>query len=147
MSETFTIRRQVEFNHCDPAGMVFYPRYFEMISALVERFFADVVDFSWIDMGALNGGMGTPTGNIEVRFRKPSRLGDWLDFSLSIERLGRSSATFAITCASGGETRFDCISTVVYANTYEGASAPWPDAVRDRMSRYMTSQDTKKEAL
>ena len=35
MSDTFTIRRQVEFNHCDPAGIVFYPRYFEMISAVV----------------------------------------------------------------------------------------------------------------
>ncbi len=127
--------------------MVFYPRYFEMISSLVERFFADCVSFSWIEMGALGGGMGTPTGNIEVRFHKPSRLGDWLDFSLSIKRLGRSSATFAIICASDGEIRFSCTSTVVYADTTEGASAPWPDAVRERMSRYMTSKVIEKEAL
>ena len=30
----------VRFQHCDPAGIVFYPRYFEMISQSVEEWFA-----------------------------------------------------------------------------------------------------------
>ena len=33
----------IEFNHCDPAGIVFYPRYFEMTNSVVENFFADEV--------------------------------------------------------------------------------------------------------
>lgn len=33
---------QIEFNHCDPAGIVFYPRYFEMVNSVIENFFADV---------------------------------------------------------------------------------------------------------
>ena len=47
MTERFVLSRQIEFNHCDPAGMVFYPRYFEMISATVERFLADEIDYGW----------------------------------------------------------------------------------------------------
>ena len=27
----------IEFNHCDPAGIVFYPRYFEMWGCLMAR--------------------------------------------------------------------------------------------------------------
>ncbi|MFD1807906.1 hypothetical protein ACFSHQ_06310 [Gemmobacter lanyuensis] len=29
---------QIEFNHCDPAGIVFYPRYFEMTNSVIENF-------------------------------------------------------------------------------------------------------------
>ena len=137
MTETFTIRRQVEFNHCDPAGIVFYPRYFEMISALIERFFSDGLSFSWADMGTLEGGMGTPMGHIDVRFRAPSRLEDWLELSLNVDHLGTSSARFAITCTCEGALRFECSATVVYANTTEGKSAPWPDSLRATISRYM----------
>ena len=31
----------VRFGHCDAAGWVFYPRYFEMISDFVEDWFED----------------------------------------------------------------------------------------------------------
>ena len=41
---------QVEFNHCDPAGIVFYPRYFEMTNSVVEIFFREVVRHSYADM-------------------------------------------------------------------------------------------------
>ena len=40
---TYTRHIRIEFNHCDPAGIVFYPRYFEMTNSVVENFFADVV--------------------------------------------------------------------------------------------------------
>ncbi|MBY0236971.1 MAG: acyl-CoA thioesterase, partial [Burkholderiaceae bacterium] len=35
----FERRELVRFGHCDPAGIVFYPRYFEMLNALVEDWF------------------------------------------------------------------------------------------------------------
>ncbi|WP_417267697.1 acyl-CoA thioesterase [Celeribacter baekdonensis] len=138
MTETFSIRRQVEFNHCDAAGIVFYPRYFEMISSLTERFFSDALDFSWASIG-LSEGYGTPMGNIEVRFHAPSQLEDWLDLSLQLERIGRSSATFLITCACEGAPRFTCKATVVYANIKTGGSEPWPETPRAKMSRYLTA--------
>ncbi|WP_407493028.1 acyl-CoA thioesterase [Pseudooceanicola sp. MF1-13] len=146
MSQIFRLTRTVEFNHCDPAGMVFYPRYFEMISATIERFLADAVDYSWTDMGVFSGGMGTPMGRIEVRFANPSYLGDDLDFDLSLSRLGSASATFAIRCSCADQTRFDCTATIIHAETGGGSSAPWPAPVRDRMGAYVTTNDetTKK---
>lgn len=145
MSQTFRLTRQVEFNHCDPAGMVFYPRYFEMISATIERFLADAIDYGWGDMGVSGGGMGTPMGRIEVRFATPGYLGDMLDFDLHLTRLGRSSATFAIRCACGDEVRFDCAATIVHARTGGGGAVAWPDDVRDRLTPYLSPSDTPAE--
>jgi 4-hydroxybenzoyl-CoA thioesterase len=139
VTKTFTLKRQVEFNHCDMAGIVFYPRYFEMISSSIERFFADAMEFSWGEMRQTGGGMGTPMGSIDVRFRAPSRLGEWLEFTVFIKRLGTSSSTFNLTCVSDGETRFTGSATVVYANTSTGKSAPWPDSLRSKMSTYLMS--------
>ena len=28
----FTMPQKVQFKHCDPAGIVFYPRYFELLN-------------------------------------------------------------------------------------------------------------------
>ncbi|MGI3171073.1 acyl-CoA thioesterase [Pseudooceanicola sp. C21-150M6] len=137
MSRRFILRRQVEFNHCDPAGMVFYPRYFEMISATIERFLADEIGYGWADTGVSSGGTGTPMGHIEVRFKAPSLLGDWLDFSLAIQRLGRASATFEIICSGADAPRFTCSATIVHAETGGGRSLPWPDPVRDRMTPFI----------
>ena len=38
---------QIEFNHCDPAGIVFYPRYFEMVNSVCENFFREVAGLSY----------------------------------------------------------------------------------------------------
>lgn len=139
MSQRFRLTRPVEFNHCDPAGIVFYPRYFEMISATIERFLADAIDYSWTRMGVFSGGTGTPLGHIEVTFRTPSFLGDMLDFDLGLTRIGRSSATLAIHCSCAGQARFDCSTTMIHAQTGGGTSVPWPDPVRARMAAYLTA--------
>ncbi len=71
----------VEFNHCDPAGIVFYPRYFEMTNSVVENFFAEVVGRSYARI-SMQDRNGVPTVRLEATFRRPSRLGDRLAFML-----------------------------------------------------------------
>ena len=143
MSQPFTLRRQVEFNHCDPAGIVFYPRYYEMISALVERFFADACGMGWGQM--TQGGTGTPMGEIRIRFAAPSRLEDWLDLSLTVRAIGRASATFDLACHCAGELRFSGEATVIHAtlgdSTAPGRALRWPEALRSEMSRYLSAPD------
>lgn len=141
MSEVFSLKRQVEFNHCDPAGIVFYPRYFEMISAVQERFFADACGMSWAEMTANN--FGTPMGEINVRFSAPSRLGDILDFSLGIDRLGGASADLTITCTCDDELRFTCHATIVHVSLSQTKSTRWPEALRGAMTAYL--QDKRKK--
>ena len=125
---------QVEFNHCDPAGIVFYPRYFEMTNSVVENFFNDVVGRSFASMhrGADNG---VPTVSLAAEFVAPSRLGDKVLFSLKVEKLGRSSVSLKIAGHMGAELRLRVALTLVWIDGMK--SAAWPDAMRARLVAYM----------
>lgn len=121
----------VEFNHCDPAGIVFYPRYFEMTNSVTENFFAEVVGRSYAQM-TMRDGNGVPTVRIEVDFRAPSRLGDRLDFTLEVVRLGTTSVTFLIAARAAGEHRIEARLTLVWVSP-EGRAEPWPADMRARL--------------
>ncbi|WP_265502147.1 acyl-CoA thioesterase [Paracoccus beibuensis] len=120
-----TYRRTIaiEFCHCDPAGIVFYPRYAEMVNHMVENFFLEEVGHGFGSMMA--AGQGMPTVRLEIDFRKPSRLGDRLEWTLEVEHLGRTSARFRVTA----EDRLEARSTVVWmARNF--TPSPWPDDIR-----------------
>lgn len=131
---TYTRLIQIEFNHCDPAGIVFYPRYFEMTNSVVENFFNDVVgrSFAQMHVAAQNG---VPTVAIEADFMAPSRLGDKVLFSLVIVKLGRSSVTVCIEGRMGDEVRMRATLTLVWIDGMKAAA--WPDAMRARLQAYM----------
>jgi 4-hydroxybenzoyl-CoA thioesterase len=132
---SYTRRIQVEFNHCDPAGIVFYPRYFEMTNSVMENFFADDIGYSYARMMA--EGRGVPTARIEANFRAPSRLGDRLDVTLDVTRLGRSSFNATITGRCADELRLTVDLTLVWVDG--GRSQPWPEAIRTRLAAHLTA--------
>ncbi|MDR5653600.1 acyl-CoA thioesterase [Ruixingdingia sedimenti] len=129
----------IEFNHCDPAGIVFYPRYFEMINSVVENFFADVVGCSFAQMHAEGHGNGVPTVHLDCDFRAPSRLGDKVPFTLVVRAVGRSSLTMDITAGTAGDERLSAGLKVVWIKG--GRAAPWPDALRARLEEELAKGD------
>ena len=130
----FTLQQKVRFQHCDPAGIVFYPRYFEMVTATVEEWFAQRLG---VPFERLHGPLGAavPTASISADFHAPSRLGDVLEFRLRPTRIGRSSVGLSIEAHCGAEKRLTLESTLVF--TKEGASKPdsWPEELRTRIAR------------
>jgi 4-hydroxybenzoyl-CoA thioesterase len=130
---SYTRSIPVEFNHCDPAGIVFYPRYFEMTNSVVENFFAEVGGYSFARMMA--EGQGVPTARLETNFHAPSRLGDRLDFTLTVTRIGGASIGFTLTARCGPELRITADLTLVWVQT--GRPAPWPEALRHRLAAHL----------
>ncbi len=125
----FTREQKIKFRHCDPAGIVFYPRYFEMINDTVEAWFEQKLDVPFADIHPENG---VPTGEIQTRFTSPSRLGETLDIFLEIQRIGTASLSLHVAAKCGDEPRFLSQLTLVYVNN-QGKSEPWPDALRARI--------------
>ncbi|WP_299882412.1 thioesterase family protein [uncultured Sulfitobacter sp.] len=123
--------QKILFRHCDPAGIVFYPRYFEMINDTVEAFFDQVLSFPF---SAMHQTSGIPTVGIEATFTAPSRLGDDLEIALTCTRLGRTSLGLAYDARCGGEQRFAATSTVVFIND-KGQSQPWPSDVQAKLAQ------------
>lgn len=130
----YTRQIQIEFNHCDPAGIVFYPRYFEMTNSVVENFFNDVVGRSFASMhfGADNG---VPTVAIEANFMAPSRLGDKVMFSLEVTKVGRSSVAMTIEARLGEELRMRANLTLVWIAAMK--AAPWPAEMHGKLLKFM----------
>lgn len=119
----------IEFAHCDPAGIVFYPRYAEMVNSMVENFFLDEVRYSFARIMA--DGFGIPTVRLEVDFHKPSRLGERLEWILRVASLGRTSAGFHLTA----QDRVEASVTVVWIDR-NFAPAPWPDQIRNTLEAH-----------
>ncbi len=123
----------VEFNHCDPAGIVFYPRYFEMTNSVVENFFADEAGLSFARMMA--AGQGVPTARLETDFHAPSRLGDRLEFTLAVTRIGCASVSLMLTARCAQERRITANLTLVWVES--GRPAAWPEALRSRLAAHL----------
>ncbi len=125
----YAFRQKVMFQHCDPAGIVFYPRYFEMLNWVTECWFDERLGHSFAEvMGPIAGGV--PTAKIEARFLAPSRLGEVLDYQLRLVRLGRSSAGLAFAALCGDEMRLRAASVLVFVDGQSGRPAGWPEALR-----------------
>lgn len=125
----FEFAQKVLFKHCDPAGIVFFPRYFEMMNDVVEAFFEEVLDHPF---ETLHEKGSVPTAQIETRFAAPSRHGDRLTLRLTITRLGRTSVRYRMTAHCGDVLRFESAATLVHVNA-EGRPIPWPEALRARL--------------
>ncbi len=131
----FTHQTRVLFQHCDPAAIVFYPRYFEMINEVVERFFGDAVGWPFHQMHAVER-VGVPLGRIETEFHAASRLGDDLDWALSVTRVGGASATVTVRASCAGEARLTARATLVLVDLDRMASIRWPDDRRATLESY-----------
>lgn len=125
----YVSRQPVRFAHVDAAGIVFYPRYLEMLNAAVEDYFAEVLRTDFRVMH-VDRGIGVPTVRLDCEFARPSRLGDQLDFALTIEQVGRSSAGIAATVSCSSETRLTIRLTIVCMMLSTGRPIAWPDDLR-----------------
>ncbi|HEY6870325.1 MAG TPA: acyl-CoA thioesterase, partial [Novosphingobium sp.] len=116
---TFISKQAVRFAHVDAAGIVFYPRYFEMLNAAVEDFFAREVGVDFAEMHLVRK-LGVPTVSLNTTFVAPSRLGEMLEFRLTVKKVGRSSMDLAALIDCDGTRRFEVAATLVCMDLVRG---------------------------
>lgn len=126
----YETQQKVLFRHCDPAGIIFYPRYFEMVNDLVEAFFDEALGWPFEELLKT---AGVPTAEIRLRFTAPSRHGDMLALQLRVTRLGRSSMGLAFRATSDNASlRFEGESVLVHLGA-NSKPAPWPEMIRQKI--------------
>ncbi len=132
----FQVSKPVRMQHCDAAGVVFTPQYFNLFVEVIEDWFAGPLDYPFSRMIAEKAS-GTPAMHIDARFHRPSRMGDVLDFQLSVRRLRKSTALLAITADCAGEKR--CRMQFLYGHyaLNAGALTPWPEELHRRMAGFL----------
>ena len=81
---SFNKQEKVRFQHVDYAGIVFYPRFLEMLNGLVEDWFEEALDQPFSKMHETNG---IPTVDLKVQFKNAARLGEILTKKLWVKEL------------------------------------------------------------
>lgn len=84
----FTKQQKIKFKHIDYAGIVFYPRFLEMLNDLVEDWFEEALDRPFSKMHETNG---IPTVDLKIQFKNAARLGEILTKKLWVKELKNSS--------------------------------------------------------
>ena len=131
----FCFDQKVLFKHCDPAGIVFYPRYFEMMSDCVEAFFDHIGHpFELIHVSG-----GVPTAKIETQFLRPSRHGDLLHLDLNVTKVGNASMSLSIRTKCASEDRVHFTATLVNVDN-AGKPSIWSRNLRAAFTPYLKSE-------
>jgi 4-hydroxybenzoyl-CoA thioesterase len=81
---------QIQWGDCDPANIVYYPRYFAMFDDSTSTLF-EVAGFSKQDLVRKYGLVGIPMVDTRAKFYIPSTYGDWITIETKIESIKRSS--------------------------------------------------------
>lgn len=133
---SFTTDVTIRFAHVDAAGIVFFPRYFEMLNQVVEEWFERELGITFAELHA-GAKYGVPAVRIETDFMKPSRLGERLRFALDVVALGRSKVELRVVASCGGEERVRIRFIVAFVTLDPLQSTPLPDALRAQMERFL----------
>jgi 4-hydroxybenzoyl-CoA thioesterase len=130
----FERQQTVRFGHCDPAGIVFYPRYFEMLNELVEDWFAQGLGLPFEQL-IRERGLGMPTAQLDTRFLRVSRQGDRLCQRIGLQRLGGASLTLAVRFDGDDGVRVAFTQVLVCTSLQTHRPQPLPDDLRAALER------------
>jgi len=138
----FTFDQQVRFADCDTAGIMFYPRLFEMFQRTVEEWFATGLGMDYREYH-MDRGWGMPLVRCECDFMAPSVLGDMVTFSLWLERLGTKSFTLRQAMSKNGKDRARARMIMVTVENDGQKAIPIPDILRPRMEEFLEPERMK----
>ena len=74
LSSTRTVR--IEWGDCDPAGIIFYPRYFEIFDAATAALFERALGLTKFQQLKQFDFAGYPLARTRAKFIRPTRFGD-----------------------------------------------------------------------
>jgi 4-hydroxybenzoyl-CoA thioesterase len=132
MSFTNTRTARIEWGDCDPAGIIFYPRYFEIFDASTAALFEHVLGITKFEMFKTLEFAGWPLVNTQARFLKPTRFGDDVTVETTV-KFGRTSFEIEHKLSLKGELCAHCTEKRVWTvRDAQGhlKSHPLPDEVR-----------------
>jgi 4-hydroxybenzoyl-CoA thioesterase len=137
-------RIDVRFGDCDPAGIVYFPRYFDYFHQAMETWF-DALGGPAYAAFITQQRRGLPTVHTEADFASPARFGEALVIELRVLRIGRTSMEIAFVvrgAASVDDTRATGRSVVVVMDLEPTSPAfrravPLDDELRARIESWM----------
>lgn len=106
---------RIEWKDCDPAGIVFYPRYFEMFDTSTTMLVEHALGMQKFDYLKAYDFLGHPLVETRARYRIPTRFGDEVAIESKLVDCGRSSFKIEHRLAKAGALAVEGFETRVWA--------------------------------
>lgn len=85
----------VRFSHCDPAGIVYTPRFIDMMNGAIEDLFPGALGLDYHSIiGEERIGLGY--ASVACDFFQPARMGDQLTLTLVVDHVGGASVRLTV---------------------------------------------------
>jgi 1,4-dihydroxy-2-naphthoyl-CoA hydrolase len=120
----FEHTRTVRFHEIDRAGIVYFADVLQYCHVVYEELMTQIVGS--LEVFFSDSGWGMPLVHTEADYSRPNRLGDALRIALTVERLGKTSVTFAyeIWCQEELRARAKLVHAFVDMKTFKPIEAP-----------------------
>jgi 4-hydroxybenzoyl-CoA thioesterase len=131
---TFSNTRKVriEWGDCDPAGIIFYPRYFAIFDASTAALFERALGLTKFQQLKTFQFTGYPLARTRAKFLRPTRFGDDVTVDSSIT-FGRSSFEVEHRLSLNGDTCVECTETRVWVVRDPATGGIKPQPVPDEV--------------
>lgn len=127
----------IEWGHCDPAGIVYFPRYFEFLDGCTNALF-ESVGFPKPELLEKFAIVGIPVVETRARFLLPSSFGDIVSVETHISDWGASSFSVEHRLFNGEALAVEAFEKRVWTVRQPGSnrlhSQPIPREVIDRFT-------------
>jgi 4-hydroxybenzoyl-CoA thioesterase len=135
LTNTRTVR--IAWGDCDPLGIVFYPRYFEMFDDSTTLLLERALGMLKRQMFEAYSFSGYPLVDARARFLVPAAFGDEVLIETRIAEFRRSSFDVVHRVSKAGELAVEGFETRVWVSRHPGEPArikskPIPRDVKER---------------
>jgi 4-hydroxybenzoyl-CoA thioesterase len=106
-----------------------------MFNGLIEDWYGQELGYDYAEL-IMGNRYGFPFVHIECDFKVPSRIGETIDLTLLVERIGRSSLSITIVCHRDELERLRARMVTAMILLQTGKAVELPQALRDRIESY-----------
>jgi 4-hydroxybenzoyl-CoA thioesterase len=106
---------RIEWCDCDPAGIIYYPRYFQIFDTCTTVMIERALGMNKIDFLKVYNFIGYPVLDTRARFHKPTRYGDDVAIETKLTEYGRSSFKVEHRLSNAGTLAAEGFETRVWA--------------------------------
>jgi len=131
--------RRIEWSDCDPAGIVFYPRYFSMFDTSTTALFEKALDMTAAQIFRYFDVVGFPLVDARARFINPIWFSDDVTIETQMLEFRRSSFDLQHRLLKDGELAVEGFETRVWVGRHPDdpmrmKSQPLPQEIIARFS-------------
>ena len=127
--------RSIRFGETDAARIVYTVRFYDYAIDAIDGWYQSVLGISLYELN-MNCDISCPFVHTGIDFHSPLRPGDALVLQVLVERMGRSSLSFAVSGQVGARAVFSGRFIVSFIAPSRMKSIPIPHAFAERVRLY-----------